>query len=450
MRILFIDSGETYLERTRAMGKPYPHSGLGYLGTVCHNLGHDVSIVDMAAQRVCVSDLVPLLKKASPDIVAISSMTYAMPCTYSIARVVKGLDDIPVIVGGVHPTLLPEQTLSECASIDYIIRGEGENALPALMRFIEGSTDITEVPNVAYRSSDYIKLNPLTYIDVLDDLPFPDWSLFDYSVYYCLPTDKGDIPLYQINSSRGCPYSCTFCSPLHGKKVRYRSASSLLAEITFNNENHNARHFDFADSNATLNRNMFMELCMLLITERLSEEIGWSIDTHVGHLDPELLALAKRAGLRFISIGVESGDEFMLRHMGKRTSLAETESIIKTASDLGIKVKCSFILGHPYETIESAEKTVNFALYLRKKYRVEYYYNLIDVYPGTSLYTMVERGEGGARWIPGKRNNWAAYRRDEPMIEVNDLTESVLKTLHEKYTTHIDDEEGSNFYEEGG
>jgi len=136
--------------------------------------------------------------------------------------------------------------------------------------------------------------------------------------------------------------------------------------------------------------------------------------------------------------------------MGKCTSLAETESIIKTASDLGIKVKCSFILGHPYETIESAEKTVNFALYLRKKYRVEYYYNLIDVYPGTSLYTMVERGEGGARWIPGKRNNWAAYRRDEPMIEVNDLTESMLKTLHERYTTHIDDEEGSNFYEEGG
>ncbi|MBU7031708.1 MAG: B12-binding domain-containing radical SAM protein [Theionarchaea archaeon] len=450
MKVLFIDSGERYLERTRAMGKPYPHSGLGYLVTVCHTLGYHVSIVDMAAQHIGVSDMEPLLEKVSPDIVAISSMTYAMPCTYSIARLVKELDDVPVIVGGVHATLLPQQTLSECASIDYLVQGEGENALPALIRFLEGNGDIREIPNAVFRSTGHIRVNPLTYIETLDDLPFPDWSLFDYSLYHRLPTDEGGIPLYQINSSRGCPYSCTFCSPIHGKEVRYRSASSLFTEITYNHEKHDARHFDFADSNATLNRKMFMELCDLLISEGLSGEVGWSIDTHVGHLDPELLVLGRNAGLRFISIGVESGDESMLPHMGKTTTLSETESIIKKASDLGIKVKCSFILGHPYETIESAEKTANFAFYLRKKYGVEYYYNLIDVYPGTPLYTMVDNGEGGARWIAGKRNNWAAYRRDEPMIEVNDLTEPVLKVLYERYTTHIDGEEGSNFYEEGG
>jgi radical SAM superfamily enzyme YgiQ (UPF0313 family) len=192
-----------------------------------------------------------------------------------------------------------------------------------------------------------------------------------------------------------------------------------------------------------------MELCMLLITEGLSDVLGWSIDTHVGHLDEELLSLAKKAGLRFISIGVESGDEFMLHHIGKRTTLMETESVIKKAHELGIKVKCSFILGHPYETIESAEKTAEYALYLRKNYKIEYYYNLVDVYPKTPLFTMVDRREGGARWIPGKRNNWAAYRRDEPMIEVNDLTELMLRRLYEKYTTHIDGEEGSNFYEAG-
>jgi radical SAM superfamily enzyme YgiQ (UPF0313 family) len=449
MRILFIDSGEMYLERTRTMGKPYPHAGIGYLVTVCRAEGHEVSIVDMAAQKISVAELIPLVKTLSPDMVAISSMTYAMPCTYSIAYAVKDLNDIPVVVGGVHPTLLPERTLTECAAIDYVIRGEGEKALPMLMEHEEGNLTMDTIPNIVYRSSGHTKNNPLVYIDPLDDLPFPDWSLFDYSAYYRLPHEEGNISLYQINSSRGCPYSCTFCSPIHGKKVRYRSAQSIFSEIRYNHEKLRARHFDFADSNATLNRKLFMELCMLLISEGLADEVGWSIDTHVGHLDPELLSLAKKAGLRFVSIGVESGDEFMLHHIGKRTTLLETESVIKKAHKLGIKIKCSFILGHPYETIKSAEKTADYALYLRKNYKIEYYYNLIDVYPQTPLFAMVDRREGGARWITGKRNNWAAYRRDEPMIEVNDLTESVLKRLYEKYTTHIDSEKGSNFYEEG-
>ena len=449
MKLLLVDSGEQYLERTRAMGKPYPHAGIGYLATICDRAGHDVTVVDMAAQQVRATDFSSVVDRTSPDVVAISSMTYAMPCTYTIARTVKEQDDIPIVVGGVHPTLLPERTLTECPEIDYVIRGEGENALPALMDHLEGTVDIADVTNMVYRSEDHLKMNPLTYIEPLDRLPFPDWSLFDYALYYRLPTEEGDISLYQINSSRGCPYSCTFCSPIHGKKVRYRSASSLLSEIRFNHDTYSACHFDFADSNATLNRKGFMDLCMLLIQEGLSEEVGWSIDTHVGHLDPELLSLAKRAGLRFISIGVESGDEFMLRHIGKRTTLAQTESVIKKAHELGIKVKCSFILGHPYETIESAEKTAQYALYLRKKYKIEYYYNLMDVYPETPLFAMVDKREGGARWIPGKRNNWAAYRRDEPMIEVNDLTEPVLNRLYNRYTTHIDSETGSNFYEEG-
>ena len=445
MKVMLIDSGETYLERTRTMGKPYPHSGIGYLSTVLHEEGHDVIIVDMAAQNLKTTEVIDLVERMHCDVVALSSMTYAMSCTYSIAEAAKAAD-ITVITGGVHPTLLPEQTLKECSSIDYVVCGEGELVFPELLARLESDT-IDNLPNLAYRKGTKIKKNPIQYIPDLDRLPFPDWSLFDYSLYYRLKTDEGEIALYQINSSRGCPYTCTFCSPLHGKKVRFRSAESLVEEIRLNYDTVKAQHFDFADSNATLNRKNFMRMCTLLIEEGLSDSVGWSIDTHVGHVDRALLELAKKAGLKFMSIGVESGDQTMLHHLGKKTTLSQIEDVIKTATDLGIHVKCSLLLGHPYETEETAEKTFQFALYLRRKYKIEYYYNLVDVYPGTSLFRMVEKGEGGARWIEGKRNNWAAYRRDEPMIEVNDLSEKKLINMYEKYAHFLDREKGRNFYE---
>ncbi|MBU7016780.1 MAG: B12-binding domain-containing radical SAM protein [Theionarchaea archaeon] len=353
-----------------------------------------------------------------------------------------------VVAGGVHPTLLPEQTLKECSSIDYVVCGEGEFVFPELLAHLESDT-IDTLPNLAYRDGTRIKKNPIQYIPDLDALPFPDWSLFDYSLYYRLKTDEGEITLYQINSSRGCPYTCTFCSPLHGKKVRFRSAESLAEEIRLNYDTVKAQHFDFADSNATLNRKNFVRLCNLLIEEGLSDTVGWSIDTHANHVDRALLELAKKAGLRFMSIGVESGDQTMIHHIGKNITLSQIEDAIKTAANLGIRVKCSLLLGHPYETAETAEKTFQFALYLRRKYKIEYYYNLVDVYPDTNLFHMVEKGEGGSRWIQGKRNNWAAYRRDEPMIEVNDLNEEKLNSLYEKYAHFLDREKGSNFYEGG-
>ncbi len=447
MKVMMVDSGEIYLERTRTMGKPYPHSGIGYLATILVEEGHQVTIVDMAAQQLSRHDVADFIKKTHPHVVAISSMTYSILCAYSIAEAAKSAG-CTVIAGGVHPTLLPENTLKECSSIDCIVCGEGEAALPALLAHLE-SDHIDTLPNVACRTGTQIKKNPVHYIQNLDDLPFPDWSLFDYSLYYRLPTDEGEIALYQINSSRGCPYACTFCSPLHGKKVRFRSAESLVQEMKLNHERFNARHFDFADSNATLHRKNFMAMCTLLSKEGLSDEVGWSIDTHVNHVDKALLEQAVKAGLKFMSIGVESGDQTLLYHIGKKITLSAIERTIKTATDLGISVKCSLLLGHPYETLETAKKTFEFALYLRKKYGIEYYYNLVDVYPGTHLYSMVERGEGGARWISGKRNNWAAYRRDEPMIEVNDLTEEVLQNLYRQYTQALDEQRGSSFYEGG-
>ena len=231
MRVMLIDSGETYLERTRTMGKPYPHSGIGYLATVLHEEGHNVTIVDMAAQSLAAAQVADLIERKHPEVVALSSMTYAMPCTYRIAEAAKKADDITVVAGGVHPTLLPEQTLEECPSIDYVVCGEGETVFPELLGRLE-SDNVDALPSLAYRTRTKIIKNAVQHIPDLDTLPFPDWSLFDYSLYYKLKTDEKEIALYQINSSRGCPYACTFCSPLHGKKVRFRSAESLVQECS--------------------------------------------------------------------------------------------------------------------------------------------------------------------------------------------------------------------------
>ncbi len=453
--VLFIDPAKKFLERERVIGKPYPHNGLAYVVTAVSSMGIPCKVLDVNAYGLSISDIENTIREYRPKIVAMTTMTYSILDAYEVAEITKKISpDIVVIIGGVHPSLMPERTLRECESIDIVIQGEGEEIITSIAKAVSENKlnkKISKIPSILYRGSNGLEKNPLLkFNDILfDKTIFPDWSLYNYEKYYKIYSEKFNkkINLYQINTSRGCAYKCTFCSPIHSRKVRYRTADSIIDEIKLNLSKFDARHFDFADSNATFRRNNFLELCKKMNTESIDKEISWSIDTNINDLNEEMIIAASKAGCEVISLGIESGSDKMLKVMKKNYSVKEAHDIVKLISENGMKVKTSFILGHPFEDELTAMATYNFALDLIEKYNVEYYYNLIDVYPNTELFDMVDNGIGGSNWLPGMRYGWGKYNRTFPMIEVNDLDSSRLMELYETFNASLKVKQKISFYE---
>lgn len=441
MKVLLIDPGKRYLERSELVPKVYPHIGLAYMGTVLRERGFTVKMYDEGVESCPLNDI---LSQYDPDIVGISSMTFNILDAYRAASLTKEYSDALVVLGGAHPSALPETTMEECPQCDVIVRGEGEYVLS---RIAEGES-LSRIPGIVYRSPDITSTGDPPVIENLDELPFPDWSLFDYSRYCTIYSEKfaKRIHLHQVSGSRGCPYYCTFCYPLLGRTFRFRSPESIVDEIEYN-VGKGAHHFDFTDSTTTIQESRFLKMCTLLRERGLHDKITWNFETRVDLVSESLLSSAVKAGSTMIFFGVESGDETILKSMKKNIDISMIEKAVKIATDAGLKVKVSFLIGHAYETERSAQNTFDVAERLRKKFGVDINLNLIDIYPGTDLYAMVEKGEGGATWIEGMRNNWAAYLRSTPQVEFQALSASRLEELFWQFKEKINGIPKEGFYE---
>jgi radical SAM superfamily enzyme YgiQ (UPF0313 family) len=208
-----------------------------------------------------------------------------------------------------------------------------------------------------------------------------------------------------------------------------------------------AAHFDFTDSTATVKHERFLHMCSLLIEKGFHEQITWNFETRVDLVNKKLFATARKAGCTMVFFGVESGDETVLASMNKNIDLSMIDRAVRAAVESGLKVKVSFLIGHVFETEQSARNTYALARHLRETYGVDISLNLIDIYPGTELYTMVEEGKGGAHWINGCRNNWNAYFRSTPLIESHGLSSQRLKLLFDEFTEELKKIPLNGFYE---
>ncbi|MBU7031707.1 MAG: B12-binding domain-containing radical SAM protein [Theionarchaea archaeon] len=442
MRVLLVDPGRRYLERSEPVPKVYPHIGLAYLGSVLAREGISVSVFDEAVSDLTFEDI---LHSDPPDFVGITAMTFNVCEGYRIARLTKDHSDARVILGGAHPSAAPSLTMEECPECDIIVQGEGEISLPRIIR----GESLQKIPGIFYREGRKIhSTGPPDFIENLDDLPFPDWTLFDYSKYCTIYSEKfaKRIHLHQVSGSRGCPHFCTFCYPLHGRSFRFRSPQSIVNEIEHNVER-GAAHFDFTDSTATVVEKRFLSLCSSLIERGLNERISWNFETRVDLVNRNLFEVARSAGCSMVFFGIESGDDKVLASMNKSIDLSMIDVAVRTAVKAGLKVKVSFLVGHVFETEESARNTYTLARSLRERYGVDISLNLIDIYPGTRLYTMVEEGKGGARWIPGTRHNWSAYFRSTPLIEFDTLPSHRLTALFQEFSEDLKRIPLDGFYE---
>ncbi len=370
--------------------------GLAYLRSFLKREGYSVDIIDMATMNISYKGLQNAIRRLKPDVVGISFMTVQANNAQKVAQSIKELSQgIIIVAGGVHVSALPDETLKQ-GNFDFAVCGEGEETLKELLMSLgTGQNDFSRIKGLAFMRGDKVVVDEKReLIDNLDSLPFPDWSglpIRKYSDFILTVEDNS--PVLPILATRGCPNDCIFCASnvIFRRRLRARSAENIVKEIMYLMERCKTKNFSFVDDTLTLDKNMAIELCDLIIGAGLN--INWKCNSRVSGFDEDLAFKLKAAGCKNVSFGVESADPEVLKAINKRISLPEVISAKKAAEKAGLVVSFLFMVGNVGESKESVRKTLGFI----KENNLEYATCTIATpYPGTMMYEI------------GRKNGWIA------------------------------------------
>ena len=328
-----------------------PRLGAVLLGTIIKELGWEVRVYVEEIEAIDYRDVL------TADVVGISTITSTAQRAYAIADALRDYG-LPVVMGGPHVTFLAEEALDHC---DYVVRGEGEEALPMLLEALMSGGDLKTVPNLSHRDeSGGILHNSRTGgIENLDGLPYPD---FDLIVGWEQAKSFNRLPIIPIQATRGCPFGCRFCSVIgmFGRRMRFRSVEHVIGELE-RYRDHKA-HVFFYDDNFTANRRWTKEL----LTEakvRKNLFTSWSgqVRTDVAR-DDEMLSLMRRTDCTNVYVGFESVNPAALKEMNKKQSVEDMKRAASKFNEFGIEVHGMFVFGFDSDTKETLNETIRFAI----------------------------------------------------------------------------------------
>jgi radical SAM superfamily enzyme YgiQ (UPF0313 family) len=345
-----------------------PRLGSILLATIMRDRGYDARVYIEKKNQIMAMDL-------DADMVAISTITATALSAYELADHFRARG-VPVVMGGPHVTFMVEEALEHA---DYVIRGEGETALPALSAALESGAPLSGVPGLAFRDSGRTIMNESALpVDDLDSLPFPDFDLVR-NYRKSLVLGKQTIP---VQTSRGCPFDCTFCSVtgMFGRRYRFRSTEHVIAELR-RYEPKNTVIF-FYDDNFTANPRRAKELLRAMIASGLGFEWSTQVRADVAR-DPELLDLMRAAGCATLYIGFESVDPGALKEMKKSQTVDDMRFAIREIRARGIHVHGMFVFGFDADTAATSRETVRFAI--REKIDTAQFL-VLTPFPGTEFY----------------------------------------------------------------
>ncbi|MBN1354239.1 MAG: B12-binding domain-containing radical SAM protein [Candidatus Omnitrophica bacterium] len=372
--------------------------GMASVAGVVEKLGYEAVIIDGDAENLTFQDTIERVIRENPDFVGSTCMTATMDTTTKFYDKLKeSLPACKVIVGGPHVSALPTRTLRECNSIDYVIKGEGEEAIEELLNGMENGIDPESIKGLCFRKGERIvETRPREPIADLGKLPIPAYHLLKYGLYRSYGwnawTSGHRKPLGTMFTGRGCMGNCNFCASqaVFGHSVRYFPLQRIKEELDILVEKYGIKILYFEDDTFPANRNVVNKVCDYIIEKGYHRrlEIMVSSRTDTAHL-PTLNKMRK-AGVRWICFGVESGNQRILDIMRKNTTIQEIRDAFKKAKEAGIYAAGNYIIGCLGETYATAVDTIRLACELEQYYAS---FSVAIPLPGTDLYRhCVEKG----------------------------------------------------------
>lgn len=369
MRVLFLNAP------TRFPTNPMPPLGIGFLAAILEEKGCEVKIIDLQVEDKSLEDEITTF---DPVFVGITSVTSTYPNAVTIASHIKSFWDGPIVMGGHHVSFQDEQAL-ETGVVDVVARGEAELTIWDLACAFNNQVPLDQVKGISYRENN-IKQTSDAPLAPIDELPWPARHLLPMKKY----REIND--LTHVLMSRGCPYSCLFCSctQMVRHTHRIRSPENVVDEIKHITKTYNYKKIAFFDDFFTYNRDVVLNLCSYL--EEI--QILWSCATRADYVDFELLQKMKDSGCFRVFVGAESGSQDILNKVAKGTRLEKIREVAMYAKELGIDLIPSFVIGLPWDTKETIQKTVEFSRSLDVG---GVWFLPMTPFPGTPLYDEAEK-----------------------------------------------------------
>ena len=336
--------------------------GILYVAAVLETCGHKVFVIDAAAEKLDVAGTVRRIQGTRPDVIGIGSTTVVFETTKMLGHALKGaMPDIPIVLGGYHVTLLPEEAMSH-SCFDVGVLSEGEHTMADLCDAYAGRKGLDDVLGICYRKPDgVLHFTPARpRFKDLDKLPFPARHLLPHDLYKPIPIDEHASPKFAMMTSRGCPHACAFCQK---SKSGYRSHSPeyIADEVEHVVRDFGARDIAFVDSLFCASKKRVMGIMDEFVRRDIGKKVSWTCSSRVEVVDKELLQRMKDAGCWRTRFGIESGSDRVLDFISKGITKEKIRAAITAAHEVGLRPKAFFIIGHMPDTAETIRETIDFA-----------------------------------------------------------------------------------------
>lgn len=394
-----------------------PPLGLLSIAAFAERAGFTVRILDLHVERWTIAQFEDYLRTIRPRVAGITMMTATAIAANRVAQIVRRHhENATIVVGGVHAESMPTECLRNSA-IDIVVRGDGEETFNQLLAGVARHS----IRGISYRRGNNAVHNPAAdVIADLDSLPMPAYHLVPMDKYHPALGAYRKLPAVNMLMTRGCPGKCTFCNSAE-TQLRARSADLVVEEIALLRRTYGIREIQFYDDTFTVLRKNCLRFCRLMKERKLG--VSWTAFVRCDCFNAEMAKALKEAGCHQVMFGVESGDDEILRNIRKPIDKARTLEAIRLAKRFKLEVRATFMLGNPGETVESMQRTIDYAVSLDPDLAL---FNITTPYPGTQMFAWAkERG-----YL--ETEDWGQYELSNTIMRLPTVTYNEIREAYDR------------------
>lgn len=390
----YVPMKKFYGAKYEKYGAVLPPYGLACIASYMEKCGFAAHVLDANRLKLSAPQAAAKVQELGGDIVGIYSTTLGISEALELASAVRQLcPKAKIALGGPHAISMKGQILRASGALDFSCWGEGELAMAGLAGALaEGNDNLDHIDGLCWRRGKDIVENPINRIIKLDDIPSPSSRLGSLAGYRQKIFSYLRTPFAVLQTSRGCPYQCVFCSSpnylqsIQGGRIRTHGIGWIDEQLDYLVNRQGAREIYFLDDTFNLNANKVSGICELI--SRKYPDLVWSCNFEVSSASFEMLRQMRDAGCWSIMIGVESGSPDILKTINKDITVDQVVSVSDWCHELGLMGRASFIIGHPGETADTIRETISLA----KRIRVPFVsFSLMTPLPGSDFFKVANK-----------------------------------------------------------